>query len=863
MSSPSHRVAAIAFTLLFILFSLPALAAKGPQPVICDRACWTARSTSCTSTIGSLTRAIIHHTAGSEYATTSLTTSKSYMRSTQNYHMDTRGYCDVGYHFMVDKFGNIFEARKNSMTGLPRGAHDGHNTDSFGFTAMGWYHPDKPGGADQPTSATMNALYDVIAWRMPSTWSPYGSGTYNGNTVGTLDGHRNVKATACPGDGIYGPYIGGNYNGGAARNGVYERKNPPLAPTGLVATAVSTSQINLSWTDNSNVETSFKIERAGSAVGPWTQIGTVGANVKTYSNTGLSSSTVYYYRVRANSSLGDSAYSNTANATTAGPGPTISAHPQTQTKDPGQNVTFTVSATGTGTLAYQWRKNGSNLSNGGRISGALGTSLSITAVEASDVGAYTVRVTDSAGTTTSAEAQLYLNAIVIFQDNFESGNLNNWTAFPSPSTAMTIASTNHTSGGSKSAQVSSSLNKMYHNFAPEIEGRARATFWMYDNSGAQTRWFGEVRSYSGAGYNNGSLVQLFAIGRYSVGFGTGNTGTLASEVVDTTKYQARVVAGANTGWFNLNTVRSAGWHKFEIERAADGTTIHFYVDGVLDRTITAATYSPWDCAVMGSVGSGTETVANAWFDDIKLEYFNAPTITTQPAGLTRNVGASATFSVVATNNVEGYQWRFNGVDISGATSSSYTRSNLQPDDAGAFSVVVRNRAGTVTSANANLAINLPPTIADQPEDATGRVGSSVAFVVTASGTGPLSYQWFFNGASMPGKTQAQLTLPNVTTNNAGDYFVRVTNIAGTATSAIATLSVLPPQPPEFGEIQFADNALQFTFSGEPGLEYILQGSSNLIHWESLTNIVFSQESADFSEGVTNHPARFFRIIQME
>ncbi|MFN7140559.1 MAG: immunoglobulin domain-containing protein, partial [Limisphaerales bacterium] len=687
-------------------------------------------------------------------------------------------------------------------------------------------------------------------------------GTYNGVTVGFLDGHRKVKATACPGDGIHGPYIGSNYNGGPARNAVYERKNPPIAPSALTATAVSKTQINLSWTDNSTVETGFKIERASASAGPWSQIATVGANVKTFANTSLPMDTTYYYRVRAYGPLGDSAYSNIANATTQGPGPTITAQPQSQTRDPGDNVTFTVAATGTGTITYQWRKNGVNLSNGGRISGANTSTLIISALQASDVGAYTVRLTDSAGAVTSAEAQLYLNAIVIFQDTFDT-DLSLWTALPSPSTAMTISSTNHTPGGnSKSAQVSSSLNKMYRNFTPEIEGRARATFWMYDNMGSQTRWYCEVRSYAGAGYNNGALQQLFAIGRYSVGFGTG-TGTLAGEVVSTSKYQARVVNGANTGWFNLNKDRSPGWHKFEIERAADGTTIHFYVDGVLDRTITGATYATWDCVTIGSLGSGTEVLGNAWIDDIKLEYFSAPTILTHPASLSRNVGGSATFSVNATNNVEGYQWRFEGNPIPGATNSSYTRSNVQPAHAGQYSVVVINRAGTVSSTAATLTVNVAPSIEAQPEDTTARVGNNAEFEVIVSGSDPLSYQWFFNGNDISGATQAQLVLSNVSSNQAGLYHVRVTNVAGTVQSQVASLTVLPPFTVAFGELNISNNLLQFSFSGEPETEYVIQTSTNLLQWETLTNIVLTEATTEFESILTNNPARFYRAYRVE
>jgi hypothetical protein len=89
----------------------------------------------------------------------------------------------------------------------------------------------------------------------------------------------------------------------------------PSAPSNLTASAVSASQINLAWADNSTDETGFKIEQSTSTI-PWTQIATVGANVTSYSNTGLLPLTTYTYRVRATNAVGDSAYSSTASATT-------------------------------------------------------------------------------------------------------------------------------------------------------------------------------------------------------------------------------------------------------------------------------------------------------------------------------------------------------------------------------------------------------------------------------------------------------------------------------------------------------------------------------------------------------------------
>ena len=91
---------------------------------------------------------------------------------------------------------------------------------------------------------------------------------------------------------------------------------PPAAPSNLMATAFSSSQINLSWKDNAATESVFKIERATSSSGPWIQIGVVSANVKSYAATGLSASTHYYFRVRAANDGGNSSYTNIASAKT-------------------------------------------------------------------------------------------------------------------------------------------------------------------------------------------------------------------------------------------------------------------------------------------------------------------------------------------------------------------------------------------------------------------------------------------------------------------------------------------------------------------------------------------------------------------
>ncbi|MBE9545898.1 MAG: S8 family serine peptidase [Proteobacteria bacterium] len=95
----------------------------------------------------------------------------------------------------------------------------------------------------------------------------------------------------------------------------------PQAPDGLAATPESGSRINLSWTDNSSSESRFEIERKTGPGGTYSRIANIAADETSYSDTGLSEKTTYYYQVRAINSAGNSAYSNEADATTILAGP--------------------------------------------------------------------------------------------------------------------------------------------------------------------------------------------------------------------------------------------------------------------------------------------------------------------------------------------------------------------------------------------------------------------------------------------------------------------------------------------------------------------------------------------------------------
>ncbi len=169
----------------------------------------------------------------------------------------------------------------------------------------------------------------------------------------------------------------------------------------------------------------------------------------------------------------------------------------------------------------------------------------------------------------------------------------------------------------------------------------------------------------------------------------------------------------------------------------------------------------------------------------------APVITAQPQPVAILSFEDAQFSVLATGaGPLFHQWLFNGSLIPGATNQVLLLENVQPGQAGNYSVVVFNHAGSVVSASARLIVNRVPTVLAPPTNTFARIGSNTLFAVTAVGNGLLRYQWRFNGMDMPGATNASLLITNTQTTNAGAYSVAVSDSIGTIITPPVTLTML-------------------------------------------------------------------------
>ena len=162
-------------------------------PTIVSRDDWNARPAQ-----GRVTRMsrydgfVIHHTAGPQ--TEGLDDGIEKVRAIQRLHQKDRGWIDIGYNFLVDGGGNIFEGRGWVESHLARGAHaPGVNSSRVGISLMGCFHPAESGCDDQPTPQQIDSLVELCQFLTVRFWiSP-----------AILSGHRDHRATACPGDELF------------------------------------------------------------------------------------------------------------------------------------------------------------------------------------------------------------------------------------------------------------------------------------------------------------------------------------------------------------------------------------------------------------------------------------------------------------------------------------------------------------------------------------------------------------------------------------------------------------------------------------------------------------------------------------
>ena len=372
--------------------------------------------------------------------------------------------------------------------------------------------------------------------------------------------------------------------------------------------------------------------------------------------------------------------------------PQITQQPVSVSAYVGQSVSLYVIATAKPAPTFQWRKDGVD------IVGATQWEYVISSVTAADSGIYTVVVSNSEGSVTSS-----------------GGTLTVWTP---PEITLQPVSQTVGEGGSVTFTVSAMGNPL-----PTYQ-------WQYN--------------YADISGETSSTLQISGVtpgdaGLYDVVVSNG-AGTVLSTVATLTVQRVATITVDPAS----QLVDEGGWVIFNVVVTGDAPiSYQWYKDGgalagetnssLIINPVMAADAGDYTVIVTNVAGSDTSSSAT-------LTVNVAPAVTTDPSSQTIDEGSSVTFTVAATGTSPlGYQWRKDGVDISGATSDSYTIAAVALADAGDYTVVVSNVVGSVTSSSATLTVTQMYPVLLTPADGATNVSVTPTFTWEAF-PGAASYE---------------------------------------------------------------------------------------------------------------------------
>jgi trimeric autotransporter adhesin len=420
---------------------------------------------------------------------------------------------------------------------------------------------------------------------------------------------------------------------------------------------------------------------------------------------------------------------------------TITTQPANQTVCEGNAVTFNVAVSGTTPMAFEWKKNGLT------IAGATTSTYTINNVSFADVANYSVIVTNTCNAVASVSATLTVNANTVITTE--------------PAAQVVCAGNN-------------------------------ATFSVIANGVALTyQWRKAGINITGA--NSASYTITGATTADAANYDVLVSGTCGND----TSVTVSLTVNANTTITTqpVGQVVCAG-SPINLSVSANGTSLTYQwrKNTAAIAGATSATYSiaspvaadggSYDVIVTGSCGAQTSTAVTVTVNPVTA-------ITTHPVSVAVCPSASASFSVTAAGTGLTYQWKKNGADITGATSSTYTISSVAAGDAANYTVVVTGTCGAATSNAAALTVNTVAAITTQPTAQATCPGAAASFSVTATGTG-LTYQWRKNTVAITGATSATYSIASATAGDAGSYDVVITGTCGNVTSTSVALTINTP-----------------------------------------------------------------------
>ena len=497
--------------------------------------------------------------------------------------------------------------------------------------------------------------------------------------------------------------------------------------------------------------------------------------------------------------------------------PTITTQPANQTVTAGQTATFSVVASGSVPLSYQWQKNnGTGFLN---ISGATAASYTTPTTTTADSGStFQVVVSNAAGPVTSNAAMLTVNPAPSPTVNFNSGFAGATTLTLNGGATISGTRLRLTDGGTNEARSAFfttlvNVQSFTNDFSFQLTSPNGDGFtFTIQNSGLTALG----PSGGGLGYGPDQPTKPPGIGKsvavkfdLTSNYGEGNdsTGMYTNGASPTFPAIDMTSSGVNLHSGDV----------MNVHMTYDGTTLAMTItDATAGKSFTASWAVNIPSVVGASsayagftAGTGSLTATQeilTWAYSSGPAQSTLPTITTQPANQTVIAGQTATFSAAATGSpTPTVQWQVStdgGVTFSsipGATSTTLSFTTALSQNGNQYQAVFTNSAGTATTTGATLTVNpaTPPTITTQPANQTVTAGQTATFTAAATGSPTPTVQWQVStdsGATfsiLSGATSTTLSFTTASSQNGNQYHAVFTNSAGTATTTAATLTVNP------------------------------------------------------------------------
>lgn len=491
--------------------------------------------------------------------------------------------------------------------------------------------------------------------------------------------------------------------------------------TALLHTCLS-AQISIEWDDNSSDETGFRIERATS--GAFSPIGTVGANVVSYTDFTADQNVEYQYRVCAYNDAGDSAYTNIISNTPAFVTQPSTVGALTSGNDLLDDASFSVIVSGSPLPNVRWQVSTdsgatwTDLTDGGYYSGTSSSSLVITNARLSlNNLRYRAVASSSVGTATGNSVTLAVTGTdPVIPTPTEPTPTEPTPTIPTPTeptpTEPTPSTPTTPTGGGGGGGGGGGISGTPPNISEQPSTSIVANV-------------GETISISVVATGTPAPSYFWKKDGIELSDGNGiagsrtNTLTISGATVDHAgTYFVTVSNGVQPNVTSTNAVLAV--NKLPQSITFGALEPQSLATGSLDLTATASsglpvTYTSSNPAVatirrntIVFQGAGTTTITASQSGDQKylaaanvpqtIAISQAPTITQQPKSINLKAGASGTLAVTATGHpAPSYQWYKNGKPISGATASSLGFTNFQISDAGSYSVSLTNSGGVTES----------------------------------------------------------------------------------------------------------------------------------------------------------------------